>query len=272
MLGKLLKYDMRAISRTAAPMFAASGIVSVVCCAMLYFTYGFSEEANTVLGALIATSGFYILGVLAIAVLWVVTAFVGISRYYKSLFTDEGYLNMVIPVKTSTLLSAKLLATFIWVALATVVTGACAVIAFYLPTVLYNPDMLTSAMEEIKWILGFDESASALARAFRVTELIGTVFSFAQTVFVILTTLTVGSVLLKKRKVIGCILLYFLINFIGEGIITLIGVITGAAFGENLAEVADLVASLLSILLYVGVCVASYFVNLYILNKKFNIE
>lgn len=272
MLKKLIKHDMRSISKSAVPMFIVSGIVSIVCCAMLYFTYGFSEDVNSVFGAVIVTSGFYLLGMAAIMVLGVVTAFISISRYYKSLFTDEGYLTMVLPVKTVTLFSAKLLSTFIWIAFAMLVTGACAIVALYLPTVLYNPDLIGEAVVDIKWMLGFGQPISGIARAALILELIGNVFSFISTVFIIITAVTLGSVILRKQRVIGCILFYFVINLLAEGVIGLAAVLSGAIYGENYAEAADLTVAVFSIILHILISCAMYFINLHILDKKFNIE
>lgn len=271
MLGKLLKYDMRAISRTVLPMFAASGIISVICCAALYFTYGYSEEADSIMGALLVTSGFYTLGVIAIGVLWLITAFVCISRYYKSLFTDEGYLNMVLPIETKTLFSAKLSVTFIWIAISTVATGACVFIAVYLPTVLYDPEMISQAVENIKLILGIGE-LSAVMRAAIITAAVSRVFSFVCSVFVVISAVTVGALLLKKRKLIGAMMLYLLINLLCESVINLLSITVSAILGDDLFEVAQLVSSALEIVIYVAVCICSYFVNLRVLSKRFNIE
>lgn len=272
MLGKLLKYDMRAISRTVLPMFAASGIISVICCAALYFTYGYSEEADSIMGALLVTSGFYTLGVIAIGVLWLITAFVCISRYYKSLFTDEGYLNMVLPIETKTLFSAKLSVTFIWIAISTVATGACVFIAVYLPTVLYDSEMISQAVENIKLILGIGGELSAVMRAAIITAAVSRVFSFVCSVFVVISAVTVGALLLKKRKLIGAMMLYLLINLLCESVINLLSITVSGILGDDLFEVAQLVSSVLEIVIYVAVCICSYFVNLRVLSKRFNID
>ena len=41
MLKRLIKYDMKSISKTAVPLFIASAIISLLCCAVLYFTFGY---------------------------------------------------------------------------------------------------------------------------------------------------------------------------------------------------------------------------------------
>ena len=70
MLKKLLKHDLRAMARFSVPMFIASGIISVICCAMLYFTFSFTEEADTFIGAILTVSGFYVMGIMAIAIMY----------------------------------------------------------------------------------------------------------------------------------------------------------------------------------------------------------
>ena len=272
MLRKLMKYDMRAISKSVSPLFAASGIVSIVCCVMLYFTYGFSEEAESIFSALAVTGSFYIIGIMTIAALWAVTAFIGISRYYKSLFTDEGYLNMVLPVKTSVLFGAKLLSTFIWVLLATITTGVCAFVAVYLPTVLHDPEMISTAAEDMRWLLGFGDGVVGLAFAARIIELIGGAFSFVCNIFVIVTAITLGSVAMRKHRLMGCIMFCFLINLAVEIVTSFASFIIGIAFGEESLVAADFASAVFGIVLYIAVCVSAYFVNVYVLSKKFNIE
>lgn len=271
MLGKLLKYDMRAIARSAYPMFIASGIVSLLCCVTLYFTYGLSEAAE-LLDAIAVTSGFYTLSIVAIAVLWLVTAYIGISRYYKSLFTDEGYLNMVLPVKTKTLFNAKLISTFLWVALATVVSGACAIIALYVPTVLYDSEMISVAVEEIKWLFGIREEFTALQRAALIVELLGNILSFACAVLTVITALTICYLSVKRYKLIGSIMFFFVTNLVLEGIISFADMGIYSLFGEERADAAALTLAIVAAVLYIAVGVVMYFVNLYLLSNRFNIE
>ena len=268
MLRKLIKYDMRSISKAALPIFLVSGMISIVCCVSLYFTYGFAENAESVLGAVLATSGFYLLGILAIGILWAVTAFISISRYYKSLFTDEGYLTMVLPVKTSTILNAKLISTFVWIGIATVVTGACAIVALYLPTVLYDSRLISDAASGIKLLLGIEGELSAAERAVMILDSIGNLFSYVSSVFTVITAVTVGAVVLRKKRILGSVLFCFIISFVTETVISIFSVIIGIAFGENNAVAADITGYAVSIVLYVLLCVGMYFVNLIILDKK----
>ena len=97
MLKKLLKYDMRDMRSRSVPLFIASAATALICCALLYFSLSFSSDYFNF--AILAVSGLYAVGIIAIVALFVVNYFFALARYYKSFFTDEGYLNMVIPAE-----------------------------------------------------------------------------------------------------------------------------------------------------------------------------
>ena len=57
MLGKILKHDMKTMSRFAVPMFITSGIIAVVCCAILFFSLLGLEQSNPATDAGVAAEG-----------------------------------------------------------------------------------------------------------------------------------------------------------------------------------------------------------------------
>ncbi|MBQ9071053.1 MAG: hypothetical protein IJY23_06895 [Clostridia bacterium] len=272
MLGKLLKHDMRSMSKVAAPMFIASGIVSVICCAMLYFTFGFFEEdIHTVFGAIMLTGSFYLIGLGAIFVMWAIVSFLAIARYYKSLFTDEGYLNMVLPIKSVTLFSAKLLSTFIWIAFASGVAVLGTLISVVLPTLLYDSSMVAGLIDTAKVLLGLGEDKTALVITIGIVKLAESLVSSVESIIIIITAVTVGATLINRHKVFGSIIFYFVIT-LAEEIFSGVATLVFESVLPNNLDISAFMSSLFALILSAGISVGMYFLSLFILEKKFNIE
>ncbi|MBR2650191.1 MAG: hypothetical protein IKD45_00870 [Clostridia bacterium] len=270
MLKKLMKHDLRAMARFSVPMFIASGIISVVCCAMLYFTFSFAEEADTFIGGMLAVGSFYAMGIMAIAIMYVIVVIMVAVRYYKSLFTDEGYLNMVLPVKTTEMFNSKLLTSLIWTTLSGAVAIVCCLVSVFVPTALYDNEMMSTFLEDLSNMLTLF-GATEQAPIVTVLGIISFIVSSVEGVLVIITAITLGSVIIKKYKIFGSIIFYFVINFVEENIIGVFELIMGSILGQS-SENGYIFAMIFGIVVSVAVSVGMYIVNYYILNRRFNIE
>ena len=271
MLTKMIKHDMRAMSKVAVPMFIASGIISVICCAMLYFTLSFFENADNLIAASALVGGFYVLGIMAIVVMSSIVYVMAIVRYYKSLFTDEGYLNMVLPMSTSTVLNAKILSTLIWSLISTAVIALVMFISVVLPTLLYNIEILTDTAEIFKYFMGLfiePDHASSLT----VFQSTNAAVKFVESTILTLTAINIGVTVMKKRRVLGAVLFYFAVNFVRENIISGFELIVDAVLVSGAGSVGVVISSIFSIVMSLALIVAGYLVSRYILTKKFNIE
>lgn len=116
MLGKLLKNELKATGRIFIPFYGALLILTVF--TKLALIIGapdfFSDNVSTnPIAQIILTICFSLYVILVIA-LSVMTLVIIIQRFYKNLFTDEGYLMFTLPVKTWELVLSKLLVGMIW--------------------------------------------------------------------------------------------------------------------------------------------------------------
>jgi hypothetical protein len=272
MLKKLLKHDMRTMAKTALPMLIISLVVSVVLCAMLYFTLSFSEEGvDNIFGVMMIVTSFYAMGIMAIAAMYIVVYILSLVRYYKSLFTDEGYLNMVLPVETTTMLNAKMLSTLIWFSIGAATTVLGIFIAVGLPLLLYNGEILAELVELLKYIMSFFIS-DAYAAPITVLQIIEIVIQFLESTVLVITAITIGASVMKKRRILGAILFYFGITFIRENVVSVIGFIIDFIVIDAMGELGLILSLVSGIILSLAITVGCYFIDRMILNKKFNIE
>lgn len=111
MLGKLIKYDLKYGVR----IFIVLHFVLLCACTLGRFfvmeRIDFSAPVNTIISALIVFMSVLIL--LFTAVCFGITALIAV-RFYKNLFTDEGYLTWTIPATPTQHLTAKIISGVIW--------------------------------------------------------------------------------------------------------------------------------------------------------------
>ncbi|MCR5770673.1 MAG: hypothetical protein K6G87_05480 [Butyrivibrio sp.] len=109
MLGKLIKYDLKAIFRNLLPLCIAFIIVGIV--AGISFPYNI-EDDNAVGFLLLWGIMVFALVVMTIAVS-VISLIIVVMRFYKNLLGNEGYLSFTLPVSTGSLLASKCISGYI---------------------------------------------------------------------------------------------------------------------------------------------------------------
>lgn len=124
MVKKLLKQDLVFYLRSMLPIQLILLGVALLTRMMLLFR-GDSRMISLFKGMTMTAL------IIGIIVCLVMTVIISIMRFYKNLFTAEGYLSFTLPVTSSQHIISKLLASFIffWVSLLTVAAALC--IAFF---------------------------------------------------------------------------------------------------------------------------------------------
>lgn len=109
MLGKLMKYELRATGRMMLPLFLLTlllGVFTRMSTAVVQHTHtNITESLNMLL--IFA----FVLALIGTAVFSVILM---VMRFRNNLMTDEGYLMFTLPVSVHQLLWAKLLVSMLW--------------------------------------------------------------------------------------------------------------------------------------------------------------
>lgn len=106
MLGKLIKYDLISVSKILFPLHLALLVVTVL--GRLSMALNLPQNAPLIVSLMLML---YIFGIIAIGI---ITLVVLVMRFYKNLFTSEGYLMHTLPVKASQHLNSKLIVAVLW--------------------------------------------------------------------------------------------------------------------------------------------------------------
>lgn len=112
MLGKLIKHELRATGRTMLPLFAVLSVMSVVAgFSMRHLEFSLTQmPAFVEIVLMLLFAAFFIVMVATIVMAFVIM----ISRFYKNLLGDEGYLMLTLPVNAHSHVWAKLIVSTIW--------------------------------------------------------------------------------------------------------------------------------------------------------------
>ena len=111
MLGKLMKQDFRATGRVMLPVFGALMILALLGNISMQLLAGEAGNVAALRVILILFIVFFVLGIFATAIMTIV---IMVSRFYRNLLKDEGYLMFTLPVNVHEIVWAKLIVSLVW--------------------------------------------------------------------------------------------------------------------------------------------------------------
>lgn len=274
MLTKLLKNEVKATGRTFIPLYGALLILTVFTKLVLAFgapdffkdDIATNPVAEVILGVSFTLYTFLIVG------LCVLTFVVIIQRFYKNLFTDEGYLMFSLPVKTWELVLSKLLVGLMWSA----VCGMMIVISFFILS-LGGFSMMELTQGINLAYTDFYAEAGISLNIFIIEIILLTIVSTIASILMIYLSIAIGQ-LFNQHRIVAAFGAYILITVILQIIasvmmmfITLVNMET--IFANNLESFQAFQwfingSTLANIIL----CGLFYFFTQYIMKNRLNLE
>lgn len=216
MLGKLFKHDFASIGRVTFPIFIALTIASLIGKFFIFLASkkSFVDSASTGFYKILKnlSSVFEVLYILAIIVAVAGIFIFIIYRFYQSIYTDEGYLTLTLPVKSHQILFSKLLSAFVW----SVLTYAIAFLDLFI--ILRTKDTVNtfSKIKDAFADIFSDISAGMnISNGTLITELVilAIITIFAQ-YLIFYTSITAGCSFATKHKLLGTIVAFIVISII----------------------------------------------------------
>lgn len=212
MLGKVLKYDLKSMGKSLFPLYA--GLLGL---ALVLKFIGFIAD-NVSAFSFIYSIMFIFFIVLVIGGLFY-TFFVSIMRYYKNLYSDEGYLTHTLPVSTGSLLFSKVFSSFIYIILSVIISFISIII------VLGFNDVFNVLKEGLEFFsLCFDMSVGTIT----LLAIFLLLLSYICYVLMVYTGISLGNMHSKNKitfSVVYTVAIYYVTQILGVlmlGIIFLI--------------------------------------------------
>jgi len=237
MLGKLLKYDFRALSRSMVPLQAGVLIAGVLGCLLMNFSINslvnsisYSYNYSGVPFESIISS----ISMMAITLIFtgvfassLVTLLLLGHHIYRSFVKDEAYLAFTLPVTPTQHLWSKIICGFVWLVINVLVifavTALMTVIGFPIDGGFVNYEVLSVYGEIFTWL--FSPMGVLIIIELLVLMLAGCFVSVIE----IYASVILGGAVAKTHKVLAAVGIYLLIGTI-TGIIASIVMTFGTMF------------------------------------------
>lgn len=275
MFAKLLKHEWRSTREMLGILclisLGASLLGGLTMCYLFYVSShdGGGSEALKILSVL-----FMIAAMIALAVVGVAAVVVYMGRFYKSRFTDEGYLTFTLPVNTHQNLLASLVNTAVGMVLITLVIclSGClwmviafaGVEGFYQTVWEHFPELwekfwslVQTHAGEIPW--------GVMARGM-LSALTGAINSLVM----LMLAVTVGSLIAKKHKILAAVGVFY-------GIHVLISIATAFLMSATVALSGGALAAMSgyfgrTALLMTALSLGGYFLMYWLVDRKLNLN
>lgn len=279
MLGKLIKHEWLSTWKVPTILCIYLGILTILGCisflSPIWKTDSYIISIVAVLSLLL-----YILSLFAISI----TVFVYfIIRFYRNMYTSEGYLTHTLPVKPGEHIFAKGLIYFIWM-LITIIAMFSSV-ALLIITAVSSVDgdimyIIWDALHEVSLQeLGelWQETFGMSLGAYLFIMIVGAIISMVYAILMTYTSISVGQ-LFNKHKVLASFVAYAAINFVIQIISSIIQIPTyklalDSTFAKNSSFSGIFSYSTYSsLIMSIILTIVFAFVTEYITRKKLNLE
>lgn len=268
MLGKLLKHEFKETAKLLIPL----NLVLVALTAIGAILLGTSVFQNDSLGMLAVSS--LLIYILSIFALFIITAVYLTVRYYKTMYSNQGYLTHTLPVSSTSIINTKILVSAFWSFVALCIT-ICSV--FVLVRVTAG-DALYPAWKELCEALPQEMGIS-------VTEFILLLITYIIIcsfggILMIFACLAIGQ-LFQQHRIIAAIVSYIIFYILQEIIATVTMALLVIGNTDNLVAMEEstvnagafysqtLWISAIESLLF---AIVSFVICHYITKKKLNLE
>lgn len=250
MLGKLIKHELYALSRILLAIHGLLILFSFI--GRLLLGFGVLDRFPNFISATLVS-----VYLLTIFVVLVVTQLMVAVRFYKNLYTDEGYLSFTLPVSPASHLHAKWIASAIWIAIDFVV------ILLSFAIVLLNADSSKAFT-----------SLLSSAQFFSFSEAVYTVIIYVLSVILgpilIFFCISLGQ-LFGSHRILGAVVVYFLVTALQQIIVMIVLFID---FPRNGLEVTASFEYLFQFIIIFSLveCIIFYLSSRYVMTKHTNLN
>ena len=205
MLGKLLKYEIRAMGRIMLPLYLV--MIFIAGLFAVNMRMSMSGNAKALLEKFALITGFLFFA--AIMAVGVVMLIMVIQRFYRNLLGTEGYLMFTLPVTTLQHIISKALTSLIWIVIG-IAAGAAA--GFLMVGILSNiPEFMKELQDAWKMFFSTKDLAAKV-----ILLVIFLIVGITESLCKVYAAMAVGHQL-SSHRVIGSVGAY-----IGFGIVELI--------------------------------------------------
>lgn len=266
MLGKLLKYEIKATARIFMPLYAVLMVFAVLNKLISMISVK-KWQAPEVISMII-----YIMVLVGI---FVVTFVVMIQRFYKNLLSDEGYLMFTLPTKAWKHLTSKLITVMMW----TAVSGIAAIISIFINgyDMIFTAESIQATMDAINEFFKFFGASSILII---LEVLLVVIIGMASNILLIYASIALGH-LFNRHRILASLGAFIVLSTVSQILMVIAGAVSGNInFNIDINTPNDFFQIqpfmhyvMWYFIIFFGLLSAGYFaLTNYILSRRLNLE
>lgn len=278
MLGKLMKHEWRSVWKIPGSvnlfllLYTLAGIIS--------FHSPIWESDNKIIEALlIFASSFYFIMITLIS--FIVMIYLTI-RFYKNLYTDEGYLMHTLPVSQKELILSKLIVAFIWTLITAIVIIVSVASVMITAVSIGNNGISVAQMWDAFMQMINAQFLEWFRELFGISFFHGimlflalSIISILYGILMIYASISLGQ-LMQKHKILGSVLGYIGIHTVLQLIntLTLTPLMLNMSNDTTVAEVFHSFIPYCYFMLGESIifCIVFFFLTEYLMKKKLNLD
>ena len=285
MLGKLLKYEWKGLCSPLLIMLVVlGGTTALTCCVILTINPKYDETlAWYSVMALVLSIFLYYFGLIGCTL---GTMLIIAIRFYKTCYTDQGYLTHTLPVTARQLLNAKILASIsIYLLMMLAIVGTIYLIIEVAMHHIFSlmpgdyAELRRTFLWEFHSVLDvFEDELGISFGAYIAYLMFYCIVAIFANIVTVLGCVSLGQ-LYAKHRIIGAIAAYFVVQFLMQ----IIGyfcslpmytkMLTSNSYYDDVTAFGIMSPTMnLTLLMTVIVAVAMYFINLHMMTKRLNLE
>lgn len=227
MLGKLIRYDMKSMSRAFIPMWILAPVIALMLSVSIRGTIAWAN--SPLAGNFMATGNGMVMAVMMLLFtgvmigLAVMTILFVIQRFWNGLLKDEGYLMFTLPVETWELITSKGITATV-ISLISIADGifACAILA------IASVDEVIEALSGA-WVYFWREVTEEIGALFWVMAvllILLMVLSTAKSIYQAYAAMALGQ-LFESHRVIGSCVAYVGMSIVLSVLTSIVTMIIG---------------------------------------------
>jgi len=267
MFVKLFKHDWKANAKLFTILGAGVLALGCICGVVIRFMESYGDSDELVLLAIPATM-FLVFSILAIVLYAAAVNLVQLIRFYKSRFTDQGYLTFTLPVKTWHIFMSYALNLLVWGA----ISIAVSILSLFL-MVLIGSFETFSGIFDVSFDLMFQEVSVTNYIALIFYGIASLIYGIVEPLFAIILGCTVA----KKHKVLATIGFMYgmsMVTSVLNGIVTIVVSILSYSGMENgidsISTYMNVQYSLMGIIM-LGLTAILYPLSIHMMKNKLNL-
>lgn len=260
MLGKVLKYDLKALCRYLIPLYAVLFGLGI-----MIRLLGFFDNVSII--AIIC--GLMIVALVVLSCLsFVLNGIFSVKYYLENLFKDEGYLTHTLPVKKGTLLFSKVLASLVTFSMTALVLIISLIVAFY----------QKGLFVDVVKVLNLSIYGMSVYE-FLLFMIVYGIIGYVATILMVYATIAIGYSRSSNKlvsSVVWGLIFYFVMEFLYLGLLGIIMIIN-PTFISNLDNSVFMMKDLITFFSIFMVFTALiggvyYYISYRFMDKKLNLE